>query len=236
MAGVDCGMIRYHTEEQLAAAVKAGTKSRFLVGCDLGQANDPTAISVSERIDTPRLQIKQGRQTGEVEYDTTFDVRHLDRMPLNTSYVDVVGHLEKMMATAPLVGNADLVVDRTGVGRGVFDMLVKANLRPVGVTITAGHGSSQKGRNFWVSKLELVSFMVAAHHQGILRISDKLKHAKTLEQEFKNFQLKYTDKGNATFSAREGLHDDLVLSLAIAVWYSRRREGARVTAYRVEGH
>ena len=91
-------------------------------------------------------------------------------------------------------------------------------------------------RNFWVSKLELVSFMVAAHHQGILRISDKLKHAKTLEQEFKNFQLKYTEKGNATFSAREGLHDDLVLSLAIAVWYSRRNEGRTVTAHETMGH
>ena len=70
------------------------------------------------------------------------------------------------MATAPLSGDAKLIVDRSGVGRGVFDMLVDAKLKPIGITITGGEGNSKRGytsayMGFNVSKLELVGQLVA---------------------------------------------------------------------------
>jgi hypothetical protein len=39
-----------------------------------------------------------------------------------------------------------------------------------------------------------------------------------LTRELQEFRVKYTEAGNATFNAREGGHDDLVLALAIAVF------------------
>ena len=66
-------------------------------------------------------------------------------------------------------------------------------------------------------------------------ISDKLKHGDTLEQEFENFQLNFTAAGNATFSAREGLHDDLVLATAISVWYARYWDGRHFGVSNLQG-
>jgi septum formation topological specificity factor MinE len=46
----------------------------------------------------------------------------------------------------------------------------------------------------------------------------RLPLVKTLRREVLEFNVKYTAIGNATFGAREGAHDDLVLAVAIAVY------------------
>jgi hypothetical protein len=45
-----------------------------------------------------------------------------------------------------------------------------------------------------------------------------IDHATTLKNELLNFRVKITAAANETFSAREGLHDDLVLSVALPIW------------------
>ena len=239
MAG-NGGVIRYHTEEHLAASIRAGTKVRYLVGCDLGQSVDYTAISVIEQIDTPRLELRNGWPTGGVEYDRMFEVRELQRLERGASYVDQVRHIAETMATAPLTDNANLIVDRSGVGRGVFDMLVREQLNPVGITITAGDGSSQRGYTrgylgFNVSKLELVGQLIATAHQSKLKVSKKLPLAPVLQQELQDFRVSYTDSGYSKFGARSGKHDDLVLSVAVAIWWARHNEGRSVKAHRLKG-
>ncbi len=233
-------VIRYPTEQHLAEAVKAGTKVRYLVGCDLGQAVDFTAISVIERTDKPKLEMNKGVPTGRVKFDTGFAVRDLQRLERGTSYVQQVEHIAKVMATAPLSDNAKLIVDRSGVGRGVFDMLVDADLKPVGITITAGEGSSKRGytsayRGYNVSKLELVGQLVATAHRGELKVSKKLSLAQVLQQELQDFRVSYTDSGYSKFGARSGKHDDLVLSVAVAIWWSRHAEGAKITVSKLQG-
>ncbi|WDS36083.1 hypothetical protein [Pseudoxanthomonas sp.] len=60
--------------------------------------------------------------------------------------------------------------------------------------------------------------MQALLHSGDLRIPRALPDAAVLTRELQEFRVKYTEAGNATFNAREGEHDDLVLALAIAVF------------------
>ncbi len=67
-------------------------------------------------------------------------------------------------------------------------------------------------------KVTLVSRLQALLHSGDLRIPRALPDAAVLTRELQEFRVKYTDAGNATFNAREGEHDDLVLALAIAVF------------------
>ena len=55
-------------------------------------------------------------------------------------------------------------------------------------------------------------------HSGDLRIPRALPDAAVLTRELQEFRVKYTDAGNATFNAREGERDDLMLVLAIAVF------------------
>src|SRR5262249_21196712 len=104
--------------------------SRFAVGCDLAQQNDWTAVSVIEHkagVHNPEWERHCGlgaRPQVKAEY---FDLRHLERVR-GLSYVDIVDRLKIMMATPPLcvdgrTPSSELVVDATGVGRGVADLI-----------------------------------------------------------------------------------------------------------------
>jgi hypothetical protein len=117
--------------------------------------------------------------------------------------------------------NSALVVDKTGVGVAVVDMIREAGLpadvRPY--TITAGF----RPGDGTVPKLDLVASVQAALGQDRVRFAPSLEHTPTLQAELKGFNAKATPDRNETFAAgREGEHDDLVLALALALWYGER--------------
>lgn len=112
-----------------------------------------------------------------------------------------------------------ILLDYTGVGRPVFDMFRQAGLlRGEAIAITGGRETSETEFGYSVPKVTLVSRLQALLHSGDLRIPRVLPDAAVLTRELQEFRVKYTDAGNATFNAREGEHDDLVLALAIAVF------------------
>lgn len=55
---------------------------------------------------------------------------------------------------------------------------------------------------------------------GEARIAKALSDAGALQEELKDFQRKVSDAGRATDNARVGAHDDLILAVAIALWFS----------------
>jgi hypothetical protein len=69
-----------------------------------------------------------------------------------------------------------------------------------------------------VTKLGLVSRLQALMHTGKLHMPDTLPLSKLFRRELLNFRVSYSAVGNATFGAREGMHDDLVLAVALAVY------------------
>jgi len=95
-------------------------KPTFFSGLDLGQMSDFTAFVVVQRSTQPRPD-----RSDEMEH--RFDVRHLQRWPLGTSYPAIVADLKTMYATDELAGST-LVIDMTGVGAGVMDMVKQSKL------------------------------------------------------------------------------------------------------------
>src|SRR5262249_12526873 len=98
----------------------------YYVGLDLGQAVDFTALAVLER--------PPGTGPG-----LGYALRDPQRFPLGTPYTEIVPAVVNLLGAEPLWGRAALVVDQTGVGRAVVDLLrcqVRGRLVPV--TITAG--------------------------------------------------------------------------------------------------
>jgi hypothetical protein len=208
-----------YRKDHLHRAISGGTERDYWLSVDLGQSVDPTAIAVIERMRVP--QLRDGTFTPKpIPFATTYRVRHLERMPLRTPYPEIVSHVGRMLVTAPLAGRVRLVIDQTGVGRPVFDMFVAARLKPEGVTITAGDGWSKDGDTYRVAKLLLVSRLQAALHSGLLHIASDLQEADALKSELADFRVSYTATGYSQFSAREGRHDDLVLSVAIGLWHA----------------
>jgi hypothetical protein len=105
----------------------------FYIGVDPGQAVDPTAIAVVQRI-------------ANANGKPTFRCGHLERLPLATPYPGVVQHVRRLVSKEPFLGHSELVLDLTGVGRPVADLFQAEGLRPVKVSITAGDSETQRSR------------------------------------------------------------------------------------------
>ena len=191
----------------------------FAVGIDIGQAHDPTAIAIVSRVTTEATnpQLKAANPEPHPRYE----VQHLERLRLGMPYPAQVDHLEAMLTKPPLNRlGPRVLVDYTGVGRPVFDMFAgrHALRRAQGVVITGGRDTTRHGPGWSVPKGELVSKLQALLHSGHLRIAASLPEAPVLLRELQDFRVRFSDAGNATFNAREGAHDDLVLALALAVF------------------
>jgi hypothetical protein len=225
--------IYYKSPEEFAEAQNVGTRRTYTVGVDLGQTTDPTAIAIIERELVPGgiVRLNRANQDGsetqlwdqEPRNDrVTYVLRHLERLPLGTSYTAQVQYVHSMMGRPPLSSSqgASLIIDQTGVGRAVFDMFKGVGLSPTGCTITAGENETRTRDGWRVAKLQLVSRLQAMLHSGELEIASDLPDLAALKAELQNFRVNFTDRGSMTFAARVGAHDDLVLAVAIALWHS----------------
>ena len=183
--------------------------SPFLIGLDLGKRRDYTAIAVLER---------QAISGG------AFDLRHLERIELNTSFTEVVDRVQELVNTAPLYLASTLIVDATGLGHPVLDLLLSRGLSPVAVCITSGTVVSQSGNSFSVPKRELIRALVRLLESCRLRLAADLPYRDELLGELQNFRVQINKKtGHDSYSARGSLrHDDIVLALALACWYGDR--------------
>jgi hypothetical protein len=210
-----------------------------LVGVDLGQKKDPTAITVIERGYVPAgplynetywhkgRQVFGAREPIKLEYH----VRHLERPPLETSYVDIVERIISLLAS---LRDKELVlaVDTTGVGRPVADMLRRRlwgwleasgehRLKCAWITITGGESVTRiEGGGLRVPKRDLASAPLVLMQNKQLKIAEGLELADTLKRELLNFKVKINiATGHDSYEAwREGDHDDLVLAVAMACW------------------
>ena len=176
--------------------------STFTVGLDLGQASDYTALSVLAT-DGPQMHIVTlARERG-------------------TPYTAISARTAKLLATPPLSGGCALVVDATGVGLAVLDLLRAVGLRPVPVTITSGDKTTYENGSYRVPKRDVVAAVQVALQQGTLKLADGLPLGPVFLQEMLAYRMKISATGHDTYAnwRSDSEHDDLVLSVALAVWH-----------------
>lgn len=222
----------------------------FYLGLDLGKQRDYTALAVIEEalwIGTEQARWDcQVPTTGWVSPATIapehrerakfaavrptlppLAVRHLERFPLGTKYPAIVERVTALMASPPLVGDAALVVDGTGVGAPVTDLFRLAG-RPPGsmpladVTITGGTAVGvdvDSTYRYTVPKRDLVSTLQALLQSDRLKIAAGLPDAQTLVDELLSFEVTITEAAHDTYEGRKGAHDDLVLAVAMPCWF-----------------
>lgn len=98
--------------------------------------------------------------------------------------------------------NARVIIDSTAVGEPIFDDLKRAGL------FIDDYRFTNK------SKKELIEKLSIFIEQKLIFIPDK----EELINELSSFGYHLTASGNIIYRAPEGLHDDCVISLALAVW------------------
>src|ERR1700741_2513235 len=109
--------------------------TEYTIGVDLGQSFDPTAIAVVRKV-------RHGLA------DPIYQVGHLERLPLQTPYPGVVGHVGRMLTRLP--EGTELVLDYTGVGRPVYDLFETKGFSPYGVSIPSGTAVIKDKRHYSV--------------------------------------------------------------------------------------
>ncbi len=194
----------------------------FIISADLGQTTDYTAISIIERITKGRGVLGPMR-----EGERAFHLRHIERPPRGTEYPVVVDRLIQLFNSEPLKRHRKaVVIDLTGVGRPVYDLMRKSGFRQSlrAVSITAGDSVTSLGAGMYgVPKRDLITNLQVMLQNGDLRIAKGLKEADALTDEMMNFQVKISASGRDTYGARSGTHDDIVLSVAIGAWLAAKR-------------
>ena len=217
----------------------------YYLSIDLGQANDFTAISIVERIltrDTPMKYRKELVMHADDpnRYEKEFNLLHLERPPLGTPYTAIVDRTLELYDSPKLEGRVKaVVIDTTGLGTPVYDLMVKANIMRFinGVTITGGstvtYELKRGGIRFNVPKRDLVAALQLSFQNKELKIAAGLPNAEIFVHELTNFKVKINVNGHDQYEAhRQGDHDDLVLSVAMAVWAGQQR---RTLTNEVEG-
>jgi hypothetical protein len=194
---------------------------RYLVGVDIGQSQDYTAIAT----------LKQFLNS---ENESRYELPALERVPLGTSYQDIVTYVVSMLKSPVVQGKylegpkagmpigtgldpleiPELVLDATGCGRPVAEMFAAHEINEndtsqlfnqVNCTITGGSAISAIGGFYGVPKKELVSNLETLVQTHRLQMPKDLEFGPVLVEELLNFRAKINTKtGNDSFEAWRG--------------------------------
>ncbi len=211
------------------------------IGVDLAQARDRTAIvavesyrperpapweeDVAEVIAaTPMRELLRGRtRTPHRERGRHHEIRYMHRLHPGTTYPEQTSIIVQTADSLAMDERPQLVVDATGVGRPVVDMLREASPYPVkAVTIGSGSEVTKSGRlDVTVPKADLVGALEVVLSTRRLHAVPNLPLASELDKELRSFGYELSATGRPRYEGK-GSHDDLVTALALAVWGAER--------------
>ena len=160
------------------------THKRYVVGCDLAKHEDFTVLCVLD------------------------DSGHLcafDRF----SQLDWVFQTKRIVEVCQRYNNARLLIDSTGVGDPIYDMLRRSGVSVEGYKFTNS------------SKKDLIENLSIAIENKTVSYPD----IPVLITELGLYGYKISPAGVTTYNAPEGYHDDVVVALALAVWQQVKPRG-----------
>lgn len=162
-----------------------------ILGLDLGQAQDPAAAVVADRVVTEPANFIGPRNP---RFKMQIRVRAIRTWPLGTDYNDIVSDvLDPGLA-------ADVIVpDFGGVGRPVVDMLrkqalqrnFKGKIKPVQLTGSAARVKQKqeaRGQHWNVPKIDVVMSAIIAQQQGYLYLPN-VPEVPLLLKQLRDFQM-----------------------------------------------
>lgn len=221
------------------AVVNRIERSRHLVvGVDLAQSMDRTAIALIEHLVIPtgefRVDDSGHCDVADEYWREEFIVRELDRLERGLPYGAIVAEIEHRMQLVDK--DADLVIDDTGVGRPVGDLFeAQTNLRPIRVTATSGNDVYRDNETtYTVPKKTLIASLDGIlhnapsvlgganqkHARAVIMFRHGLSTEQVVRDELASMRRKLSQSGRATFDAASGKHDDTISAVCLACWWA----------------
>jgi len=201
---------------------------RFCLSVDLGSENDYTAFSLIERVEKVQgntIPSYNSRPIRKEPIIVTAELHlvHMERVPLKTPYPTVVEKIGFIVNRPEFVDNIALIVDRTGVGIPVIQMMYQRGLAPIGITIHGGDRVTTSKDNYGVPKRDLVTALLNAYYMKRFKTKspEEMPIIKEFRDELAGFQMKINKMtlNDSYESWLERIHDDLVMSAAMGCWW-----------------
>jgi len=192
------------------------------IGLDVGRAVDHSALCVLAR----RLETTQPGSMDPAHLFHRYYVTYLRRFSLGTEYELIENEVVRLWKLPELIPTRNYCfVDQTGVGAPIVESLRRKKVPVNGIIITSGNTVNNPQPNEWhVPKSELVSALAKVVQIGRLKIVQGVENWKELKDELQTFGYKVNrETGNLSYEAlEERVHDDLVISLALGIWYAEK--------------
>ncbi len=195
-----------------------------VIGVELGQQKRPSALCVA---DAERRWVSEKK-----EKETHFLVRHLERLPLGSTFPEVATRLDEVArgaarhskgedslpAWGPPQAHVDAFINATGLGEPVMQVLrtPAADL----FAVFFNHGDRRLAESTFeirLGKAYLVARLQALLQTRQLHLPDTAE-ASQLAKELLDYEIQVTEDANDRYGAfRVGRHDDLITALGLAV-------------------
>ena len=191
--------------------------SRYWLGVDLAQAQDNTALVILHDECLPVWGVGSRQVLGPRQRTIVF----ADKFR-GVSYPEIVSHVIRTFTKEPLRGRARLVIDASGLGRVVSDMLHEQGIGHHAIQMTVGQNWVEKGRYVNVGKTLLLETLSLLFATGDLTFAHDLPLRGDILAELETFQLETTAAGNQIITqGKSGAHHgDLAIALAAACFAS----------------
>lgn len=195
--------LRVYEQEYLANFQEGyGSVFRNVRDCATGELRDPQ----------PGQQYSGGLDLAKVEDFTVLTFLNSQR---ECTFVDRFhripwdAQLARVHAHAGRHGNPRLLVDSTGAGEPLFDALRKGGCRVQAYPFTAA------------SKADLINHLALLFEKKEITIP-RAGVCPTMVEELESYEYDVSESGAVKMGAPRGQHDDMVVSLALAAWLSKR--------------
>jgi hypothetical protein len=198
--------------------------ANWAVAADPGKRQDPTGLCVAQIVrpgdagsDDPRYRV-----SGRIhEPETIFVVREIGRLPLGARHTVAAFKIAEVLhnlRVADATGSIRFLLDVTGVGEGVADLIegyIPSTVKMTRCWFTSAERLDKRGKEWHVGKPWMVSRLTSLLETGRVRLPDT-PQSQALVEELRDFEYRVTPSANLVAEARTGAHDDLVTALGLA--------------------
>jgi hypothetical protein len=176
----------------------------ILIGWDIAQTTDASIVAVIAADGNPAMY--RVRRIVKLLRGMPYDQQVVAAKALYFQYKD-----------------PKLLIDRTGIGLAICDMIVASGLNPVQVAVTSGdlvtYPASGKVN---LPKKDFVAAMTKVIQERRIKVVRGCENAALFRSELKNFQLQVTASGHNTYSAAGTAHDDTIVAVGLCLWYGEK--------------
>ncbi len=186
---------------------------QYIVSLSLGGVAEPSAVVVLEpRTEFGRLEKQDKKRDSENHFDAIW----AERFPAGRPIPWVAARMSELVSGDRLAKNCHLLLDITSTGTAPLRVFEGCGLYPTAIEITNTGSEEYSGGVRRVPLRDVIGAAQVVLQTNRLKVARALDLASTLVGDLQSFDPKPATRG---FDLRGGRNSDLVLALAVALWW-----------------